>query len=72
MFKEKETRRFTKPGVSLSFVFTSTISPEIGEFTSLVAFTLSTAPNPVALFTEPPVSGKSTNTTSPRWSYIYF
>jgi len=53
-------------------VLTSTISPEIGEFISLVALTLSTAPKPEFLDTAPPGSGSSTNTTSPRWSCNYY
>ena len=65
-------KRITKPGASLSLELTSTTSPEIGELTSLVAFTLSTAPKPFPFETEPPGSGSSTNTTSPRWSYNNF
>jgi len=61
-------RVITRPGFSLSFLLTSTISPEIGEFISLDAFTLSTAPNPEFFDTETPGSGSSKYTTSPRWS----
>lgn len=59
----------TKPGVSESFGLTSTTSPEIGEFISLVAFTLSTFPKLLLWDTDVPGSGSSTNTTSPRWSW---
>lgn len=58
----------TKPGESLSCGLISTISPEIGELISLVAFTLSTAPKLLPWETDTPVSGRSTNTTSPKWS----
>ncbi|KAF4354890.1 hypothetical protein F8388_013839 [Cannabis sativa] len=58
----------TKPGFPLRLELTSTISPEIGEFMSLLALTLSTAPKLLPPETDTPVSGRSTNTTSPRWS----
>jgi hypothetical protein len=38
----------------------------MGEFTSLVAFTLSTFPKAPPWLTFVPASGSSTNTTSPR------
>lgn len=50
-------------------MLTSTTSPEIGEFMSLLALTLSTAPKLLPPETDTPVSGRSTNTTSPRWSW---
>ncbi|PKA48949.1 hypothetical protein AXF42_Ash021619 [Apostasia shenzhenica] len=50
----------TSPGVSVSFVLTSTTSPEIGELTSLVAFTLSTVPKLPPFVTGLPDSGSST------------
>ena len=43
-----------KPGDSASFELTSTTSPEIGELTSLVALTLSTAPKLPPCETEAP------------------
>ncbi|WVZ11285.1 hypothetical protein V8G54_015815, partial [Vigna mungo] len=48
-----------------------TTSPDIGEFISLDAFTLSTAPNPELFDTVTPASGSSTNTTSPRWPWAW-
>lgn len=71
IIKKKERNR-TRPGDSLSWSLTSTISPEMGEITSLVAFTLSTAPKFAPWDTVPPTSGNSTYTTSPKWSYIIY
>lgn len=68
ILSQNQKRMNTKPGFSESLELTSTISPEIGEFISLLALTLSTAPKPPPLETDPPESGSSTNTTSPRWS----
>lgn len=56
----------TKSGLSEREVLTSTTVPEIGEYTSLTAFTLSTLANFSPCLHGEPASGSSTNTKSPN------